>query len=751
MRKVLFFLCLLFASRAHAATCTTLSSGASQSTIQSALNSCGSGNTVAFSAGTYGPINSTVTIPCGVSMTGPVVPYSQTHNQTAIINASGSQSGFGFQTTACNNNGSVIQYFEWNGNRSSATDGNSGGFITTNISTTSNFIIQHNWLHGVSGCNTDTSPNCGQVQSNLINLGGGNGGAVTSNVTIQYNELGSESLADCAHAMNDQQTTNGGGNCNGVGIYGSTANVSVIYNIFHWLEQGAKYYEVSLYGSNPLAYCNPFTFSYNFITEVNRIGYETQCNIGTSSWPTLQYVQYNAIGNRYSGADSLFDLSIANGCGNVHGSFCVNYVDYNADIQNFNPPTQSAGFEFWGQDGSTGNYNLFEGHVAGVGGAFDISQNGYFTFNNNTFNIFSGSNTSCTAARGGYWNQEDSPAFQPISCTGNTFSNTGSGTYTSVQPTIPASQSFSTSFTVTFTNPGTNRDTSTGIWYTTDGSNPMPGTGTATFIQGGGSINITSTTTVKAVGMWGAINQPYSWPAGYGYVPSAVVSATYTGSTPVTATPVISPASTTFTLPLSVTITDSSPSPTIYYTTNGTTPTTASTVYTGAITVSGATTQVQAIATSSGLAQSPVASNTYTYVPPPTLTGCFQSNTTNAPPFTPFVNTLNVGQSVTQHLQCRYSSGPSPLDCTTTDANGSAVSFWGALDPTKLSVGAVGSGSPGLVTALAAGSTNVTANAYQPATGTTEPCSQWTFTVSAPPAAPTNMQVIVISENGVPQ
>jgi hypothetical protein len=113
---------------------------------------------------------------------------------------------------------------------------------------------------------------------------------------------------------------------------------------------------------------------------------------------------------------------------------------------------------------------------------------------------------------------------------GNVTSNTPVAQI-SVAPAIsPASGSFSGSQAVTFTNPGVNRDVNTGIWYTTDGSTPVPGAGTAQYIQSGGTMNVTATTTVKAVGMWGARNQPTSYPSGLGYVPSAVVSATYTGS-----------------------------------------------------------------------------------------------------------------------------------------------------------------------------------------------------------------------------
>ena len=506
-------LCCLCASRAHATNCA-LTSGASQSTIQAALTAAGSGSctgtsastSVSFGAGTFGPISSQVTIPCGVTLiTGTVVPYANPNvNQTAIIDGPSSSFGFGYGNCST---ALTIQYLQWNGEQSSNTSGNAGGFITIQ-GTTSNVTIQNNWIHGLSGCNNDASHGCGGTVSNGINIGGGGGGSTTTNTVIQYNEFGATSFGDCSAAMNDQVTNVGGGNCNGVGVYGNTANVSVVHNNFHYLEQGAKYYEVSSYGN---AYCNPFTFSYNTITEVNRIGFESQCNIGTSTYPTLMYVQYNAIGNRYSGADSLFDLSIANGCGNFHGSYCVNHVDYNTDIQNFKPSTGSAGLEFWGQDGSTGNYNLLEGWVAQACAGFCWDTNGVFTFAYNTMNIYSGS----------YFQNGGNPYIATPTLTGNITSNTGSGTYASATPTISLSGA-----TFTLTNTGTNRDTNTTIWYTTDGSTPVPGTGTAQPYTA--PITVSATTTVKAVGMWGSINQPTSWASGYGYVPSSVVSATYT-------------------------------------------------------------------------------------------------------------------------------------------------------------------------------------------------------------------------------
>ena len=77
------------------------------------------------------------------------------------------------------------------------------------------------------------------------------------------------------------------------------------------------------------------------------------------------------------------------------------------------------------------------------------------------------------------------------------------------------------------------------------------------------------------------------------------------------ATPTFSPAAGTYTSVQTVTINDATSGATIYYTTNGTTPTTSSTKYTGPISVS-STTSIQAIAVASGDTQSAVATAAYT-------------------------------------------------------------------------------------------------------------------------------------------
>jgi hypothetical protein len=143
--------------------------------------------------------------------------------------------------------------------------------------------------------------------------------------------------------------------------------------------------------------------------------------------------------------------------------------------------------------------------------------------------------------------------------------------------------------TITDSTPGAT------IYYTTDGSTPTTSSTPYT-----APIVVTQTTTIKAIA------------AASGMTNSNVASATYTiQAQQQVATPVLSPAGGTFTSSVTVTITDGTPGATIYYTTDGSTPTTASTVYTGPFLVT-QTKTIRAIAAASGMANSDVASASYT-------------------------------------------------------------------------------------------------------------------------------------------
>jgi hypothetical protein len=148
------------------------------------------------------------------------------------------------------------------------------------------------------------------------------------------------------------------------------------------------------------------------------------------------------------------------------------------------------------------------------------------------------------------------------------------GTYTSTQ-------------TVTLT------DATSGavLYYTTNGATPTPESTKYT-----GAITVSASETVEAIAV------------ATGYGDSAVATATYSIQA---ALPVFNPVAGSYASAQTVTITDATSGAVIYYTTNGTTPTTASTKYTGAISVS-ATETLKAIAVATGDTNSAVASAAYT-------------------------------------------------------------------------------------------------------------------------------------------
>ena len=147
-------------------------------------------------------------------------------------------------------------------------------------------------------------------------------------------------------------------------------------------------------------------------------------------------------------------------------------------------------------------------------------------------------------------------------------------------------------------------DTTTGaaIYYTTDGS--VPSTSSTPYSV---AITVSSTQTIRAIAI------------APGYAQSTVASATYTITLP-TATPVFTPAAGTYTGAQTVTIADATPGAIIYYTTNGTTPTTSSSQYPPVGIRVPATETIKAIAVATGYSQSAVASAAYTIATAPSVT-----------------------------------------------------------------------------------------------------------------------------------
>jgi sugar lactone lactonase YvrE len=136
--------------------------------------------------------------------------------------------------------------------------------------------------------------------------------------------------------------------------------------------------------------------------------------------------------------------------------------------------------------------------------------------------------------------------------------------------------------------------------------------------------------------------------------------------TGLTAAPMFSLAAGTYTGPQTVTITDSTQGATIYYTTDGTNPTTASNLYSSPIIVS-ATEKLQAIAVATGYAQSPETSAAYT------ITSAVGSATATVTA-TPSATTITNDQSVTVQIAVAGSSGQATPAGTVTLSSGSYTS-----------------------------------------------------------------------------
>ena len=182
------------------------------------------------------------------------------------------------------------------------------------------------------------------------------------------------------------------------------------------------------------------------------------------------------------------------------------------------------------------------------------------------------------------------PAFSPVA-----------GTYTSAQ-----------SVSISDTTPGAT------IYYTTNGSTP-----TTSSVPYTNPFTVSSTETLQAIAI------------ATGDTNSAVASAAYTINLTVVATPTFSPAAGTYTSAQAVAISDTTPGATIYYTTNGSTPTTSSIPYTNPFTVS-STETLQAIAVATGDTNSAVASAAYT----------IQLTVVATPAFSPAAGTYTSAQSV---------------------------------------------------------------------------------------------------------
>jgi hypothetical protein len=466
-----------------------LNPGMSTSALQSALNSAPRGATIAFAPGTY-PLTTTLKVPCkDLHFTGPVAD-----TPTATLTPRYQNGSLLAYTTGCPILGSV-RYLHFEKTGAAYFGGGDNG----------NFAFEHNLV-------TELPSGLKNYTAEIGLFFDGSLDTKLKNIVIKYNTFGDEKSCVAIFATPKDE----GGYCAGViTSQGEIDNLSIAYNNFNHVEQGIHFNQLAQFKAGERnSICISCSIQYNSIVHYHRIGIEIQVSTPANS----VLVEHNAIVDPINSSWGTYAVSMA--CCQSGYVFTVNghspgYI-FNDNVLIATLPTGSEcppyGVEFWGY-GSQGTNSLIQGTFC----------NGYtwgwgtspWTI---THNYICGPNF---ASKGGYISNQQHQNNPPEQA--NNITDPKCLPTASKAPVIsPSGGSISASQLVTLSDEGMN----TGVWYTTDGSNPVPGAGTTRYYTA--PFTVANTTTVKAVGMWGAPNQPVSYPTGYGYIPSKVVTASYT-------------------------------------------------------------------------------------------------------------------------------------------------------------------------------------------------------------------------------
>jgi hypothetical protein len=489
MSLTVVLLCALASqSGVAAAQVINLAPNMSTAALQSAISLAPSGGTVEFAAGTY-TITSQMYIPCnGLQITGPVA-----NTPTAILAASYAGADIFNYPSGCASPGS-IQYLHFENT----------GAVYFGPGNNSNFIFEHNLVTNLPSMLDNGGSETALLFDGTLNT-------TLTNVVIAYNTFGD--AASCTEVF--ESAADEGGYCAGVVTsQGLTQNISILYNNFIHLEEGIHFNQLATSNpGGPNSVCITCTIEYNYVSNYHRIGIEVQTSTPTDSL----MLKHNVVADPLNSSWGTFAVSLACCVSSFKQGtpgfspaliFDDNVLIATQPIGSECPPM---GVEFWG-NGSQGTNSLIQGTFCngyswGFGTAPWMISNNYVC----------GSNMASTSSH--IANEENKP--NAPSQVGNALSNICTATASTAPSIFPTGGTFSGSQVITLTDAGPN----TSIWYTTNGSVPVPGSGTTHLYSG--PFSISNSATITAVGMWGAPNQPTGYPAGYGYTPSGAVAASF--------------------------------------------------------------------------------------------------------------------------------------------------------------------------------------------------------------------------------
>jgi len=454
-----------------------LNNGMSQGTLSSKISRAPGCALIVFAAGAYN-ISAPINIPCGVTLTGPVASPA-----TAILAAAYTGNVI-FGVKNCSTPVTIgYLHFE-----------NTGGIYVT--APMSGITITDSQFTNL--------PATHQQWADMGIYFDGTKGGTISNAIITNNTFGDPSSCSAVMSINHDE----GGLCNGIFFQSDLDGIVMENNTFTHLEEG---FHVLCFagdkctGSSAPTW-NHFIVRWNDFNNIHRIAMEMQPQPATDVT-----IAFNSYEDAF--APSTFSMGISAACCAGISGARVPFINHNVLLANVPPAGKYIAYaiEWWG-NGAQANHNLIQGYWAN-GIVWGLGGDPWEVRNSVIQGPYMAGPYGC------YICDEKEGAKTTPTRSGNLTSTTIT-TIISIAPTIsPAGGATSSATTVTLADSGTNHS----IYYTTDGTTP---TTSSTLYTGPFPVNPGAT--VKAIGMWGQGANPKAYPSGYGYVPSEVVSASYT-------------------------------------------------------------------------------------------------------------------------------------------------------------------------------------------------------------------------------